>query len=68
MAAVVGLLYPEIEPELSAYLQTSTLTPYVEEPFHPINVGYVLAQLTPGFVLFTAAPVGDVLAEASNII
>ena len=67
VAPVVGLLYPEIDPALSAYLQTSTLTPYVLEPFHPINVPYVADQFVPGFVLLIDAPLGLVPAEASNI-
>jgi hypothetical protein len=56
------------EPEVESLIRAeSTLTPYVCDPFHPIKVGYVADHADVELVLLTPEPVGDVLAEASNI-
>ena len=51
----------------SAILAESTRTPYVLVPFHPIIDGYVVAHAMEAFVALTAAPDGDVDADASNM-
>jgi hypothetical protein len=53
---------------LSATLALSTRTPYVELPFHPTNVGYVLLHATAALVLFIDVPSGAVPLDASIIV
>ena len=69
VVAVAALPVHEAEEPvvLSEVRAESTRTPYVAEPFHPINVGYEAVHAPAELVLLTAPPLGDVPWEASKI-